>query len=186
MAGYGITKLCLVDTQEEKYVISKERNKLSTKKSWNGFIHLMSNKMTRNLVLKRISTQSFLEHLFKQKMIVVKQITAFESNGKVVKLKELYPKVESYYCCFYVDGYNLKLMSLESKTIEEIRATGYDYYRNSRVPFIVTIATLTDGKTHVVPVNLDPFIFKDYILQNKPEEVENGTENEWNEDQHME
>lgn len=186
MAGYGITKVCLVDPQGKEEILTKARNAHAMSRVWSGFIHLMSNRLSRNLVLKRVSTQLFLEHLFKQKMVAVKEIMSFESNGEVVKLKELYPGIDKYYCCFYIDGYHLKLMSLESKTIEEIRATGYDYYRNSRVPFIVTITTLADGNKQVVPVNLEPFMVKPYVSQTKPKEVEDGTEDEWSEDQHME
>lgn len=182
MAGYGITKLCLVNSQGNDEILSKVRNAKSKSRVWNGFIHLMSNRISYNLISKRISTQLFLKHLFKQGSVVIREIKLFESNGQMVKLKELYPGVNTYYCCFLIDGYHLKLMSLESKTIEEIRATGYDYYRNSRVPFIVTVMTLTDGNTQIVPVNLEPFMMKDYVSQNKPEEVEDGTETEWNED----
>lgn len=183
MAGFGINTLCLVDSLGKEVIVTKVRRASPMDKVWSGFIHLNNNRLARNLVLKRVTTQTFLEHLFKQKKVVIKEITAFESNGEMIKLKDLYPGIATYYCCFYIEGHNLKLMSLESKTISEIRATGYDYYRNSRVPFIVTIENLADRTKKVVPVNLEAFIVNPFS-QLKPKECSYGEDD--SESEHVE
>lgn len=158
MAGYGITGLCLKLENGKTQIIPKSRIKFPTVPCWNGFMHLLSNPMARDLMSGRESTQYFLKTLFQKKLIQVKEIESIISNNEIIPLSDLYPNCGPYYCCFYIEDNGLKLMSLESKTIDEIRAMGYDYYRKSRVPFVVTVRTFENGKKEMVPINLAPFL----------------------------
>lgn len=134
-------------------------------------------KEARPMFSGTISAHEFVLKLKRAGRLVLQDISMLFANGKITKVEELYPGKSAYTACFLRKGDELKLLTLGSKTVTEIKAVGYDRYNNSRVPFLVTLHINEHGAKQIVPVNLQ--IHPSHLLTTNQRRVYADQDSEW-------
>jgi len=133
--GRGITGLTIPPIGSEKrkfYIIHKTQGL-----DWTGNVRIEKMKEYR---IFKYDIHNLLFFLSSKDRLSLIKIDGFTSNNGFIKLIDLYPSKGGIgYCCFLKDRFSLKLITIGSKTIEEVRASGYNRYGKSQIPFLVTV-----------------------------------------------
>ena len=160
MARFGISGI-IVDNGNKPKVIFRQRSKGHTMPLWVGNIVFNEKKEGKSLIRGNQTMHDYLQRTYANGSMIISEAVGYLSNENIVKLHDLYPNFNDFFVCFIKSGYNLYLLTLGSKTIQEFRASGHDTRRNSHVPLIVTVkCTESEGK-RFVPVNLLPAVRED-------------------------
>jgi hypothetical protein len=86
--------------------------------------------------------------------IKVFRLDAFEFNGTIHSVHDIYPPDKEYMCIFGIEKETrLKLMTLGSKTLSELSAVGYNRENRSLVPLLF-YRNSVDGKFNLTSINL--------------------------------
>lgn len=173
---FGISGI-IEKTTKDSRVIVRTRSKDHRIPLWVGNITFNFKKEAKELLTERVSVHDYLQRGYKAGTIVVVPSLGFVSNGVAVLFKDLYPGSEDYFVCMAKYGYNLMLLTLGSKTVQEFRQAGHDSFLKSRVPLTLTIEE-KNGKKEFVAINMQPAIREDEVYvrrhQPKPKEASDG------------
>lgn len=85
--------------------------------------------------------------------VKVFKIKAFEHNGTMIDINNIYPANKEYMCIFGIDNSRLSLMTLGSKTLSELTSVGYDSKNKSTVPLLM-YKDIIDNQLVLKSINL--------------------------------
>lgn len=174
-ARFGISGI-IEKTKGDSRVIVRSRSKGHRVPTWVGNITFNFKKEATTLIAGQVSVHEYLQQTYKAGTMVVVPSLGFVSNGVAVLFKDLYPGKEEYFVCMAKYGYDMFLLALGSKTVQEFRMAGHDSFLKSRVPLTLTITT-QNGKKQFEAVNLQAAIREDEMYvrhQPKPKEASDG------------
>lgn len=100
-----------------------------------------------------ISTHEFASKLLKAGRLQLLDIAAFYANQEIIHLKDLYPGNDVYTAFLIRRDRELKLLTIGSKTVTEIKAAGYSF-KKSQVPFLASVTLNEHGRRVATSVNL--------------------------------
>lgn len=156
MAQFGISGI-IVSIRPKPKLITKMKGTFHTP-TWVGNIVFNKKSEGKQLISGRLDFHNYIKRGYEKETIIVSEAIGYLSNGNTVMFHDLYPDFDEFFVCFIKGGYNLFLMTLGSKTVQEFRASGHDSFLKSRVPLTVTVKDTEDQGKRLVPVNLLPAI----------------------------
>lgn len=160
MAGRGIDMLLLKgknDTIDKFYRSSKDQLWKDTWTECRNIDRIDNGSMSplwQKINMGVISTTEAVKLLSQLETVVIKKITGFRANGKLVLLTDLYPqKGGEYFCFFKKEGLRWHLLQVGAKRVNEMMAVGTDSSNRSELPMITYSKVSEEGETEFVLPN---------------------------------